>query len=66
MLGDNVQLVIAGNKTDLDKDRRVPVAEAEEYAQQVGAKHHSTSAKLNKGVEELFFDLTKSSPCFIF
>ena len=29
------------------------------YAQSVGAKHFQTSAKLNKGVEELFFDLTK-------
>ena len=29
------------------------------YAESVGAKHYSTSAKLNKGLEELFLDLTK-------
>ena len=29
------------------------------YAKSVGAKHHHTSAKLNRGVEELFLDLTQ-------
>ena len=29
------------------------------YAKSVGATHYHTSAKLNKGVEELFVDLTK-------
>ena len=29
------------------------------YAASVGAKHFSTSAKLNKGLEEMFLDLTK-------
>lgn len=31
------------------------------YAQSVGAKHYDTSAKLNKGLEELFLDLTRSA-----
>lgn len=30
------------------------------YAKTVGAKHFHTSAKLNKGIEEMFFELTKS------
>ena len=29
------------------------------YAKSVGAKHFHTSAKLNKGIDELFLDLTK-------
>uniref|UniRef100_A0A672QMJ2 RAB21, member RAS oncogene family n=1 Tax=Sinocyclocheilus grahami TaxID=75366 RepID=A0A672QMJ2_SINGR len=29
------------------------------YAESVGAKHYHTSAKLNKGIEELFLDLCK-------
>jgi hypothetical protein len=29
------------------------------YARSVGAKHHHTSAKLNRGIEELFLDLTQ-------
>ena len=29
------------------------------YARSVGAKHHNTSAKLNRGIEEMFLDLTQ-------
>ncbi|XP_076061024.1 RAS oncogene family member Rab21 isoform X2 [Oratosquilla oratoria] len=58
MLGNDICLVIAGNKVDLERDRKVPVEEAEEYAKEVGAVHFHTSAKQNKGVEELFLDLT--------
>ncbi|XP_057312751.1 ras-related protein Rab-21-like [Hydractinia symbiolongicarpus] len=59
MLGDDICLCIAGNKIDLEKDRHVETSEAEEYSRSVGAKHYHTSAKLNKGIEELFLDLTK-------
>ena len=34
--------------------------QAEEYAKLVGAKHVHTSAKLNRGIDELFLSLTKS------
>jgi len=59
MLGTNVILAIAGNKSDLERSRVVSIEEAESYAAGVGAKHFSTSAKLNKGLEELFLDLAK-------
>jgi len=59
MLGKDVTLAIAGNKCDLERSRVVSIEEAEQYAETVGAKHYSTSAKLNKGLEELFLDLTK-------
>lgn len=59
MLGDDVCLCIVGNKTDLEKDRAVPVAEAESYAASVKANHFQTSAKQNRGIEELFLDLTR-------
>jgi hypothetical protein len=36
--------------TDLRNDR---------YAASVGAKHYLTSAKLNKGLDELFLDLSR-------
>jgi len=29
------------------------------YASSVGATHYSTSAKMNKGLDELFLDITK-------
>ncbi|KAG9333641.1 hypothetical protein JZ751_010763 [Albula glossodonta] len=60
MLGNEICLCIVGNKIDLEKDRNVSVQEAEQYAESVGAKHYHTSAKLNKGIEELFLDLCKS------
>lgn len=60
MLGQDVTLCIVGNKTDLEKDRHVPVQEAEQYAASVNAKHFHSSAKLNRGIEELFLDLSKS------
>ncbi|XP_066954141.1 ras-related protein Rab-21 [Macrobrachium rosenbergii] len=59
MLGNDICLVIAGNKLDLQKDRHVLLEEAEAYAQEVGAFHVQTSAKENKGVEELFIELTR-------
>ncbi|XP_068247206.1 ras-related protein Rab-21 [Palaemon carinicauda] len=58
MLGNDICLVIAGNKLDLQKDRHVQLEEAEEYAKEVGAFHVQASAKENKGVEELFLELT--------
>ena len=57
MLGKDITLAIAGNKVDLN--RIVSLEEAEAYAASVGAKHFSTSAKINQGVEDLFLDLAK-------
>lgn len=59
MLGNDVCLCIAGNKIDLEKGRAVSLEEADLYATSVGAKHFMTSAKLNRGIEELFVDLAK-------
>ncbi|XP_067950887.1 ras-related protein Rab-21-like [Watersipora subatra] len=59
MLGDTVELCIVGNKIDKEKERTVMASTAQEYASSVGAKHYHSSAKLNKGVEELFVDLSK-------
>jgi len=59
MLGEGIVLVIAGNKCDLERQRVVSLEEAEAYAKTVGAEHFSTSAKMSKGVSELFLQLTK-------
>jgi Ras-related protein Rab-21 len=58
-LGKSVTLAIVGNKIDLERNRAVNKEEAISYAQSVGAKHYDTSAKLNKGLDELFLDLSK-------
>lgn len=61
MLGaDSISMAIVGNKTDLEKQRNVDAKAAQEYALSVGAHHFHTSAKLNKGIEELFIELTQS------
>ncbi|XP_072930257.1 ras-related protein Rab-21 [Epargyreus clarus] len=59
MLGNNLVLMIAGNKIDLERERTVDMQEAEDYAKAVGARHYFTSAKHNIGVEELFVDLAR-------
>ncbi|XP_065837807.1 ras-related protein Rab-21-like [Oscarella lobularis] len=59
MLGNDICLCIVGNKIDLEKNRHVSQSEAESYAEQVGAKHYQTSAKLNRGIDDMFLDLCK-------
>lgn len=59
VLADEVVICIVGNKIDLEKDRHVSQEEAEEYAKSVGATHVNTSAKLNRGVTELFLEISK-------
>lgn len=68
MLGEAVVLLIAGNKIDLtdsvaiapDQKRAISKEEAQEYANSMGALFHECSAKGNRGIRELFDDLTKS------
>lgn len=59
MLNTGIYFFQLGNKVDLEKERHVSIQEAESYAESVGAKHYHTSAKQNKGIEELFLDLCK-------
>ena len=59
MLGAQIAIVIAGNKVDRARERAVPLADAQAYARSVGAQHFETSAKLNKGLNELFVALTR-------
>ncbi len=59
IVGQEIVLVIAGNKCDLEKKRQVEENEAEEYAKSVGASHILCSAKTGKNVETAFLELTK-------
>ena len=60
IVGNDICIAIAGNKIDLEKDRHVDEKDALSYAESVGAVHYNTSAKINKGLEEVFGDLSKS------
>lgn len=59
MRGSEIELVIVGNKTDLEDQRTVSYETAMQYAQTVGAQYVETSAKENDSVTELFELLTQ-------
>jgi GTPase SAR1 family protein len=52
---------LAANKSDLERSRQVRQEDAEAYAVSIGAALFATSAKLNKGVEQAFFDIATSA-----
>eukprot|EP01013_Petalomonas_cantuscygni_P009232 TRINITY_DN22033_c0_g1_i1.p2 TRINITY_DN22033_c0_g1~~TRINITY_DN22033_c0_g1_i1.p2 ORF type:complete len:228 (+),score=49.45 TRINITY_DN22033_c0_g1_i1:281-964(+) len=58
VVGDNIVLAVAGNKCDLERQRAIPLAEALAFCSSVGATHYDTSAKTNRGIEEVFTGLT--------
>lgn len=63
IVGNDIVIAIAGNKIDLEKNRHVDEKEAVDYAASVGAQHFPTSAKSNRGLEEVFLDIaTSKSP----
>ncbi|OQS03327.1 Rab21/Rab5 family GTPase [Thraustotheca clavata] len=59
IVGDDIDIVIAGNKIDLKRNIKVTEADANAYAKSVGATHFYTSAKLNRGLDDVFIDLSK-------
>lgn len=59
IVGSDITIVIAGNKIDLEKNRAVNEAEALQYAESVGAVHFHTSAKANRGLDEVFNTLSQ-------
>eukprot|EP01016_Furgasonia_blochmanni_P002747 TRINITY_DN11073_c0_g1_i6.p2 TRINITY_DN11073_c0_g1~~TRINITY_DN11073_c0_g1_i6.p2 ORF type:complete len:156 (+),score=20.09 TRINITY_DN11073_c0_g1_i6:111-578(+) len=58
--GEDIVLVIAGNKCDKESERQIKLEEAENYAIKNGAKHFSTSAKSSTGLHEMFSYLAKA------
>mmetsp|Transcript_57276 Transcript_57276/g.124434 ORF Transcript_57276/g.124434 Transcript_57276/m.124434 type:complete len:204 (-) Transcript_57276:433-1044(-) len=59
MVGEGIVLLIAGNKTDLERQRLVGQQSAQEYASSVGACYAETSAKTGRGIEEAFSTLAR-------
>lgn len=59
-----VDLVIgmAGNKCDLEEERKVPTARAQEYTSANNMVFLETSAKTNKNVTELFSSIAVKLP----
>jgi len=59
VVGEDIELVVCGNKSDLERNRQVQNDEALAYCKSVGAQHFVTSAKLNKNVADAFVALTR-------
>lgn len=60
VVGEGIQVVVVGNKCDLERDRKVSKKEAEEWAQVNGAQHFLCSAKLGIRVGDAFSSLVQS------
>lgn len=56
----DIIIVIAGNKCDMETNRRVDKKEAESFAKSVGAKHYLVSAKSGVNINQLFKDLAEN------
>ncbi|CAB3997928.1 ras-related Rab-3D-like [Paramuricea clavata] len=55
---NNEQLIIVGNKSDLEHERQVPRERGEKLAHEFGFKFFETSAKDNISIQEVFEELT--------
>jgi len=55
----NVKKIIVGNKSDLDKERQVPIKSGEALAKHYNFKFFETSAKLATNIVELFQAVAK-------
>jgi len=56
---NDIIIAIAGNKSDLEERRQVPLEKAKDYAESIDGIFIETSAKANKGIEELFLEVTR-------
>ncbi|PHH66374.1 hypothetical protein CDD81_7429 [Ophiocordyceps australis] len=57
--GDDVPMVIVGNKADLEEMRGVPRAKGFSISQRWGAPYYESSARTRSNVEEVFTDLCR-------
>ena len=59
---ENIVLAVCGNMADKEAERQVSKEDAAAYAQEIGAIFAETSAKVNKGVQDVFMDLSRRLP----
>ncbi|KAJ5066920.1 ras-like protein [Anaeramoeba ignava] len=55
----NVPIVIVGNKSDLEKQRKVHLSEAQDLAKSFQTPFFETSAKTRYNVDEIFFSIAR-------
>lgn len=54
VVGENIAIVVVGNKCDLERERKVKKEEAESWCAEQGAQHFLASAKLDLNVSNAF------------
>lgn len=59
---ENIVLAVCGNKSDMEDKREVSKEDAQAYANEIGAIFAETSAKQNKGVSDVFMELSRRLP----
>jgi small GTP-binding protein len=55
----NLTVVVVANKEDLVLQEKVPLEEAKEFADSIGAMYFRTSAKTNAGITEMFMQIAQ-------
>lgn len=58
--GDNVQILLVGNKCDLEHERKVSSDEAREFAEAHNLEYFETSAKESSNVDASFMKLAQA------
>lgn len=53
----DIVIVVAGNKSDMERERQIVKSDALEFCRKLNARHFDTSAKTGVGVQEIFADL---------
>ncbi|EGR27802.1 Ras family protein, putative [Ichthyophthirius multifiliis] len=55
----DVELILLGNKCDLDAQRTIDTIQVQEYAEKKGMEFYETSAKTNESIEKAFVNIGK-------
>ncbi|MFX0091657.1 MAG: Rab family GTPase [Candidatus Hodarchaeota archaeon] len=57
---ENIPKILVGNKLDLEEERKVTKAQAEQLAAEKNLMYFEASAKNGKNVDRIFYELTKT------
>jgi small GTP-binding protein len=60
--GTGIVIALAGNKSDMESNRRIEFEEVSAYAKENGLLHFETSAKTGANVQELFTNIATNIP----
>ncbi|XP_059176574.1 GTP-binding protein Rit2-like [Physella acuta] len=58
--GEDIPVIIAGNKCDLEQKRKVKYEEGVALAQQLGCRYYETSAYLRKCIDDVFHGIVRA------